>query len=98
MTESKRSLGSNLDKLDATTDEDIARIAGTYHAWRREGDAGEYQDLPGFCRSATLKDLRKHAHVLTPGLYVLTIRGHNTVLASGSFRVVKAHSVRPGKH
>ncbi|WP_245533714.1 N-6 DNA methylase [Calidithermus timidus] len=45
-------------------------IAGTYHAWRGEKEAGEYQDVPGFCKSATLEEIRKHGHVLTPGRYV----------------------------
>jgi type I restriction enzyme M protein len=52
------------------TDDDIDRIADTYHAWRGEKEAGEYTDVSGFCKSATLEEIRKHGHVLTPGLYV----------------------------
>ena len=51
-------------------DEDIARIADTYHAWRGEDGAGEYADIPGFCKSAALEEVREHDHVLTPGRYV----------------------------
>jgi type I restriction enzyme M protein len=52
------------------TDDDIARIATTYHAWRGEQDAGEYADIAGFCKSAPIEEVRKHSHVLTPGRYV----------------------------
>ena len=52
------------------TDEEISRIARTYHAWRGEKDAGEYADEPGFCKSAVLEEIRKHGLVLTPGRYV----------------------------
>ena len=51
-------------------DDDLAKIAGTYHAWRGDKDTGKYEDVPGFCKSATLDDIRKHGHVLTPGRYV----------------------------
>ena len=50
--------------------EDIARIANAYHAWRGEEGAGDYEDVPGFCKSASLKEVRKHGYVLTPGRYV----------------------------
>ncbi len=52
------------------TAEEVARIARTYHAWRGEKDAGKYEDIPGFCKSAPLDEIRKHGHVLTPGRYV----------------------------
>jgi type I restriction enzyme M protein len=50
--------------------EDIQKIAGTYHAWRGDKGAGKYEDIPGFCKSATLDEIRSHGHVLTPGPYV----------------------------
>jgi type I restriction enzyme M protein len=46
---------------------DIQRIADTFHAWQ-QGEG--YADVPGYCYSATLADIRKHEHVLTPGRYV----------------------------
>ena len=52
------------------SEEDIARIAGTYHAWRGEPDANAYEGVPGFCKVATLDEIRGHSHVLTPGRYV----------------------------
>jgi type I restriction enzyme M protein len=50
--------------------DDIARIARTYHAWRGEKDAGKYDDVPGFCKSATIQEIASHGYVLTPGRYV----------------------------
>jgi type I restriction enzyme M protein len=49
-------------------EEDIARITGTYQAWKRTG--GDYEDVKGFCKSAKLADIEKHNFVLTPGRYV----------------------------
>jgi len=52
------------------TDEEIGRIAGTYHAWRGDKKAGKYEDIPGFCKSATTQEIAAHGYVLTPGRYV----------------------------
>ncbi len=66
-----RKLGRMVDRTHRElTDEDIDRIADTYHAWRGEKDAGVYADVPGFCKSAPLDEIRKHGFVLTPGRYV----------------------------
>lgn len=55
-------------KLSELTDEDIAKIADTYHAWRNYD--GGYEDVPGFSKSATLEEIAKNNFVLTPGRYV----------------------------
>jgi len=52
----------------AFADEDIAKIAGTYHEWRKKD--GKYEDIKGFCKSASLEEIAKHNFVLTPGRYV----------------------------
>ena len=66
-----RTLGRMVDRTHRElTDEDIARIADTYHAWRGEEGTGDYADVPGFCKAASLEEVRKHGHVLTPGRYV----------------------------
>jgi type I restriction enzyme M protein len=49
------------------TDEDINTITETYHNWRK-GDG--YEDIKGYCKSATIEEIQKHKHVLTPGRYV----------------------------
>ena len=66
-----RKMGRMVDRTHRElTDEDIVRIADTYHAWRGEAGGGDYADTPGFCKAATLDEVRKHGHVLTPGRYV----------------------------
>ena len=66
-----RKMGTLIDRVHRElTDEDVAKIAGTYHAWRGDKGSGKYADAPGFCKSAKLEEIRKHGHVLTPGRYV----------------------------
>ena len=66
-----RKLGGMVDRTHRElSDDDIARIAGTYHAWRGGKDAGDYADVPGLCKSASLNEVRRHGYVLTPGRYV----------------------------
>ncbi len=66
-----RKMGRMIDRVHRElTDDDVKRIARTYHAWRGETDAGEYEDVPGFCKSATTEEIKEHRHVLTPGRYV----------------------------
>jgi type I restriction enzyme M protein len=66
-----RQMGALVDRTHRElTDDDIARIARAYHAWRGEEGAGDYEDVPGFCRSATTEQIAEHGFVLTPGRYV----------------------------
>ncbi|WP_028490830.1 type I restriction-modification system subunit M [Thermus islandicus] len=66
-----RKMGQMVDRTHRElTDEHIRKIADTYHAWRGDKDASEYRDVPGFCKSATLEEIRRHGYVLTPGRYV----------------------------
>jgi len=66
-----RKLGFMVDRTHRDfAPEDIARIASAYHAWRGEEETGDYEDVPGFCKSASLEEVRKQGYVLTPGRYV----------------------------
>ena len=66
-----RKLGRMTDRTHRElTDEDIARVADTYHAWRGGEGAEGYADIPGFCKSGPLDEVARHGHVLTPGRYV----------------------------
>ena len=69
-----RKMGSMLDKTHRElTDDDIGRIARTYRAWRDNQNTGKYTDVPGFCRSVNLEEIREHKYILTPGRYVGTV-------------------------
>ncbi len=78
------------------SDEDIAKIADTYNAWRGEPNVGPYEDVAGFCASVKIEAIRRHDHVLTPGRYV----GSDVVEDDGEALEAKimrlADSVRSG--
>jgi type I restriction enzyme M protein len=66
-----RKMGTLIDRIHRElSDDDVAKIAGTYHAWRGDKGAGTYVDVPGFSKTTKQEDIRKHANVLTPGRYV----------------------------
>lgn len=55
--------------LKEFSQEDIQKVATTYHAWR--GTKKEtYEDIAGFCKAVKLEEVRKHDYILTPGRYV----------------------------
>jgi type I restriction enzyme M protein len=66
-----RKLGYLVDRTRREfTEDEIAQIAATYHAWRGEPGAEDYEDVPGFCNAVSIDQIREHHHVLTPGRYV----------------------------
>lgn len=68
-----RNLGHMVDRAErALSDDDIAKIADTFHAWRGSASAEgkEYDDEAGFCYSATLAEIKDADYALTPGRYV----------------------------
>ena len=70
-----RKLGTMVNRRNKEfTDEDINKIAVTYHAWRGE-DVGDrkgrpYEDIAGFCKAASIDEVCKNNFVLMPGRYV----------------------------
>lgn len=64
-------LGSMVSRTNRElTDQDITKIAGTYHSWRGEPGTAPYEDVPGLCAVASLETIRAHDCVLTPGRYI----------------------------
>jgi type I restriction enzyme M protein len=65
-----RKLGTLIDRVHRElSNEDIVRISSTYHRWRGD-DGPKYEDVRGFCKSVTTKEIEAHQFILTPGRYV----------------------------
>lgn len=66
-----REMGTLVDRVHKELScEEIEKIAKAYHSWRGEKKDGEYEDVPGFCKSSTLDEIKSNSYVLTPGRYV----------------------------
>ena len=64
-----RDLGTLINRRTRVlTEKDIRKIADTYHKWQKKD--GDYRDIKGFCKSATIEEVRESDYVLTPGRYV----------------------------
>ena len=55
--------------LKEFSDEDIQKVAQTYHAWKGTNDKS-YEDIAGFCKVANLEEIKNNEYILTPGRYV----------------------------
>ncbi len=65
-----RNMGVMIDRRHRElTDDDVEKIATTYHSWRGENKL-KYEDVTGFCKSAKLGEVEKNNFILTPGRYV----------------------------
>lgn len=66
-----RKLGRMIDRTQRELSAaEISMIVGKYHAWRGGGGTNRYENVAGFCNSATLDDIRRNQLILTPGRYV----------------------------
>jgi type I restriction enzyme M protein len=66
-----RKMGTMTDRRHRElTEEDLKKIADTYHSWRNKD--GKYEDVKGFCKAAKMEEVEKNGYVLTPGRYVGT--------------------------
>jgi type I restriction enzyme M protein len=67
-----REMGQMVDRVERTlSEDDIATIANAFRTWRGRASAdGEYKEVAGFCKSATLEEIREAGFALTPGRFV----------------------------
>jgi type I restriction enzyme M protein len=64
-------MGSMISRTNKElTNDDIAKISSTYHAWRGGEKSGTYENIAGYSKSATLAEIKGNGYVLTPGRYV----------------------------
>lgn len=66
-----RDMGAMVNRVQRVlTDEDVRRIADTYHAWRGEQGVDEHEDVPGFCASVARNQITGHGYTMTPGRFI----------------------------
>ncbi len=66
-----RQWGSEYEKkFMELTQDDIAKVTKSYHAWQQSGFESEYQDVPEYCYSASLSEIRKNDYSLIPSKYI----------------------------
>ncbi len=66
-----RELGTMISRSQKElSSEDIAKISNTYHTWRSKELFARYKDIAGFCKSASIQEVRKNNYILTPGRYI----------------------------
>jgi type I restriction enzyme M protein len=66
-----RKLGTMATRtLRVLSEGDLVQITSTYHNWRNKKPDAAYEDLAGFCKSASIEEVATHDYVLTPGRYV----------------------------
>ncbi|MFF7901566.1 MULTISPECIES: N-6 DNA methylase [unclassified Streptomyces] len=87
-----RTMGEMRDRTERFfPEDDLRKIADTYHAWRGTASAREaglnYEDVPGFCYSADLEKVREHGYVLTPGRYVGAVEAQEEDAAAVAERI-----------
>ena len=63
-----RKMGDMVNRrLRELSDEDIKKIADTYISWQKEEG---YEDVQGYCKVASIDEIKEHDYILTPGRYV----------------------------